>query len=153
MENKKDQLKRNYGEIIRYIVFGVMTTLVNFVIFYIMEKVSPGYLVNNIIAWVGAVIFAYVTNKIFVFRSSSWDLKLLLREIGGFFGARVFSLAVEEAGMWLFVDILGFGSKVFSIFGMELTGTLISKVIFAVIVIIMNYFFSKFIIFAKSKKS
>jgi putative flippase GtrA len=74
-------------------------------------------------------------------------------EGGEFLLARVFSFLVEEAGLWLLVDILGFDSFSFKIIGITITGALIAKVILAVVVIILNYFFSKFIIFKKDKES
>ena len=98
------------------------------------------------------MVFAYVTNKLWVFESKSWKFRVLLKEVPEFFAARVFSLCVEEGGLWLFVDKLGFDKFSFSLFGFEVTGKLIAKVLLAVIVVILNYFFSKFIIFTKRNK-
>ena len=95
-----------YKELITYVIFGVLTTLVNFFAFWIFTKIfgEDLYLVNNAIAWVVGVVFAYVTNKLFVFESKSWDLKLIVKEITGFLGARIFSFLVEEGGMLLFIS-------------------------------------------------
>ena len=143
-----------YKEIITYLVFGVLTTLVNFVSFGFFEFAwgndTTSYLYNNALAWLIAVIFAYITNKIFVFESSDWGKKVVIKELIEFFGARIFSFTIEEVGLWLFVDILSFGEMSCSIFSINLTGELVAKLILAVIVIILNYFFSKFIIFKKS---
>lgn len=142
-----------YRELLSYLFFGVLTTAVNFVVFYAMEALLPSwkhsYLVSNAVAWIASVIFAYVTNKIFVFRSENKRLVTIVREFSEFLGARVFSFAVEEAGLVLFVDALGFRAFSAKLLGFSITGELISKVILAVIVVIMNYFFSKFIIFKK----
>ncbi|MFR6512259.1 MAG: hypothetical protein ACLUP7_09205, partial [Eubacterium sp.] len=73
-------------------------------------------------------------------------------EVLGFAAARLFSLGVEEVGLIVFVELLNFKSISFSVFGFDLTGTLIAKVILAVIVVILNYFFSKFVIFKKKNK-
>lgn len=142
-----------YKEILLYFVFGVATTCVNFAAFWGLEHIHGGgdysYLVNNVIAWLIAVVFAYVTNKLFVFQARSWALSVVLKEILEFFGARVFSLAVEEAGLWLFVEKLHFDRLSCAVFGFSLSGELIAKLALAVIVVVLNYFFSKFVIFRK----
>lgn len=144
-----------YKELILYVIFGALTTGVNFVSFWLLERIfgSDGkvYLFTNAAAWLISVIFAYVTNKIFVFESKRTDAKSLLKEAGEFLGARVFSFFIEEAGLWLLVDAIGLKKYSFSIVGIEITGQLISKVILAVVVVVLNYVFSKFIIFKKKK--
>lgn len=153
--SKIKDLYQKYKEVIVYIIFGALTTFVNLAAFYILELLfgnnTTSYLYNNAVAWIIAVIFAYVTNKLFVFNSKSWEFKVISKEILEFLGARIFSFAVEEAGLWLFVDILSFGNLSFNLLGFDITGGLIAKIVLAVIVVILNYFFSKFIIF-KSKK-
>jgi putative flippase GtrA len=151
MMMKIKDLLYKYKELITYVIFGGLTTLVNFVAFYVVTQVlgEELYLLNNAIAWVVSVVFAYVTNKLFVFESKSWNLKLVAKESVEFVGARIFSFLIEEGGMLLFVSVLGFGEISFNIFGFTITGQLIAKLILAVVVVIMNYFFSKFIIFRK----
>ena len=151
--SKIKELYLKHKELWLYIFFGGLTTLVNLVIFYAFELILGAelYLVSNFIAWVGAALFAFFVNKLFVFESRSWQPLLVLREGGEFLLARVFSFLVEEAGLWLLVDILGFDGFSFKIIGITITGALIAKVILAVVVIILNYFFSKFIIFKKDK--
>ena len=140
-----------YKELITYVIFGVLTTLVNFFAFWIFTKIfgEDLYLVNNAIAWVVGVVFAYITNKLFVFESKSWDLKVITKEITGFLGARIFSFLVEEGGMFLFVSVLGLGEKSLTLLGFTITGQFIVKILLAVIVVILNYIFSKFIIFKR----
>lgn len=144
---KSDKLK----ELVLYVLFGALTTLVNFVVFWLCNRLigEKLYLANNIIAWVVAVFFAYVTNKLFVFESKSWNIKLVSKEVLEFIGARVFSLAIEEGGLWLLVEILKFDRFAFNIASFEINGKLIAKVVLAVVVVILNYFFSKFVIFKK----
>ena len=149
------KLFNKYKEIINYVFFGVLATVVNLVSFKIFDLILGAklYLITNVISWIITVIFAYVTNKLWVFESKSWAFKILLKEVPEFFAARLFSLGVEEGGLWLFVDKFGFDRYSFTVFNFEVTGKLIAKVLLAVIVVILNYFFSKFIIFAqKSKK-
>ena len=151
MMKKIKTLFIKYKEIITYIIFGILTTLVNFFSFWIFTKIfgEELYLVNNAIAWVVGVVFAYVTNKLFVFESKSWDLKLITKEITGFLGARIFSFLVEEGGMFLFISVLGLGEKSLALADFIITGQFIVKILLAVIVVVLNYVFSKFIIFKR----
>ncbi len=151
---KINELLKKYEELILYVVFGGLTTVVNFAVYWVLNKAlgENFYLVNNVIAWFVSVVFAYVTNKLWVFESKSWTPKILAKEVPEFFAARVFSLLVEEGGLWLFVEKMGFEKFSFDLFGFEFTGKLIAKLVLAVIVVILNYFFSKFVIFAKKKK-
>ena len=149
--NKIKELYQKYKEIILYVFYGALTTLVNLVVFMICESVigEELYLLSNLIAWIAAVIFAYVVNKLFVFSARSWKIKDVLREGLQFLAARVFSFGLEEAGLFLFVDLLNFKKIEIKLLFLTITGSLIAKVILAVIVIILNYFFSKLIIFKK----
>ena len=142
-----------YKELITYVIFGVLTTLVNFFAFWLFTKIlgEELYLINNAIAWVVGVIFAYITNKLFVFESKSWDLKVVTKEITGFLGARIFSFLVEEGGMFLFITVLGLGKKSLTILNLTITGQFVVKILLAVIVVVMNYVFSKFFIFKSSE--
>ena len=149
---KIKELYKKYKEIILYVFYGGLTTLVNLVAYWVFDLILGAdlYLVTNVIAWVIAATFAYVVNKLFVFDSKSWAPAIIGKEILEFLGARVFSFGVEELGMLLFVDGFNFKDIAIDIFGIfTLTGALIAKIILAVIVIILNYFFSKFIIFKK----
>ena len=147
-------------ETILYVVFGVLTTLVNFVAFKLFTMVFDklissqlGVHISNVLAWIFAVAFAYVTNKLFVFESKSWKGKVLAKEIPSFVAARLFSLGVEELGLIIFVNFLHFDSKVFHIplINFDLSGEMTAKIILAVVLVILNYFFSKLVIFKKKK--
>lgn len=153
MINKIKELYKKHKELIVYVFFGGLTTLVNLAIFWIFDLIlgEDLYLVSNFIAWVLAAIFAYFVNKLFVFASKSWAPKVILKESVEFLGARVFSFVVEELGMLMFVDGFKFKNISFEVFGITITGQIIAKAILAVIVVILNYFFSKFIIFKKKK--
>ena len=142
---------KNKKEIINYIIFGVLTTVVNFAVFWLFNRLlgKNYYLVSNIIAWIVAVAFAYITNKIWVFESKVTKPKALAKEIVEFFIARLLSLGVEEAGLLILVDLMKFKDLNFNLFTFTITGELIAKVILAVVVVILNYIFSKFIIFKK----
>ncbi|APT18885.1 hypothetical protein FC62_GL000554 [Amylolactobacillus amylotrophicus DSM 20534] len=124
-------LFHKYQELISYAFFGVLTTLVNIVSFFLLQQFSSGhYLVNNTIAWFISVLFAFVTNKLFVFNSKSWAIKLVIKEIILFFGTRFATLIVDDGIMALGVSILGISSG-------------ITKIIDQVIVIALNFVLSK----------
>ena len=141
-------------ETITYVLFGVLTTLVNLVVFKAFDVVFGGklYLLTNSIAWVAAVVFAYITNKLFVFESKSWKFDVLKKEIPSFVGARVASYFIEQAGLWFFVELLHFDEKTFDFIVITLSGKMVAKLILGVLVVIINYVLSKFIIFAKKKE-
>lgn len=146
--SKLKNLYLKYHEAIMYLIFGGLTTLVNFVVFAALRYLGAALQMSNIIAWIFAVLFAYITNKKWVFRSHTADKRDLLREILSFYGARVFSLLVELAlfQIWTGLIIASFR---------ELDTPLYEfcfKLVIQVIVIILNYIFSKFFIFTKRKK-
>lgn len=122
-------------EVISYLIFGVLTTVVNIVVYQAAyHKLSMENLTANAIAWVAAVIFAYITNSRIVFLTKPSGIKEELRQLLAFLGARLFSLGADELGMWIMVDVMKLDS-------------LFSKIAMNVIVVIINYVFSKFFIF------
>ena len=142
-----------YKELIIYVIFGASATLVNFLSYKLFNMLLgvEFYLISNGIAWFVSVVFAYICNKLFVFESKSWELKLVAKEASSFFAARVLSFLVEEAGLFLLVDVLGMKNFSFEIYDFIISGNMISKVGLSVVVVVMNYFFSKFVIFRKKK--
>lgn len=160
MEKIKSIIKKLINkETVTYLVFGVLTTVVNFGVFKVFDMIFTSAtetdltLVTNVIAWIAAVVFAYVTNKLFVFESKSWRPDVLRKEIPSFVGARLLSLGIEELGLLIFITWLGFDEFVLEIFpGFALGGKMLVKIALAVIVVVVNYIFSKFIIFGKKEK-
>ncbi len=148
------KLIEKYKELILYVIFGALTTLVNLLSFKLFNLIlgEQLYLVSNVIAWFLSVVFAYITNKLFVFESRSWKIKIITKEILSFFGARILSFAIEEAGLFAFVDLLGFDKYQIDIFGVVIGGKMISKLMLAVVIVILNYIFSKLVIFKKKDK-
>ena len=132
-------------EVFSYLFFGVMTTVVNLVVYAACNKFVD-VMVSNVIAWVAAVVFAYVTNKLFVFESKSWSPKVLAKEIPSFTGARLLTLGIEEAGLLIMIKLLHL--DVTLTIG-PVGGELVVKALLAVIVVIINYIFSKVLIFKK----
>lgn len=119
-------------EIIKYLIFGILTTLVNILCFYILDKLNIDIYINNTISWIVSVIFAFITNKLYVFESKSLDIKTIFKEGTSFLGARIFSYFVDMGTIYLLFDGLRINK-------------LISKIVSNIIVIIINYIFSKFI--------
>lgn len=143
MIEKLKAIYKAHKEGILYLIFGGLTTLISILSFWLFSLMlgEERYLLSNFLSWVLAVIFAFVTNKTLVFGSKKTDKSTLLREGLEFLGARVFSLGLEEGGLWLLLDAFGMAHLP--------SGDLIAKVIMSVIVILVNYFLSKFIIFKK----
>lgn len=139
------KLFEKYREIIMYLIFGVLTTLVSLISYSLLIKFLPlSITAASAISWVIAVSFAFVTNKQFVFKSRSREKKTVLKELVSFFAARGISGIVE-----IFLpEILFKIGLSFSLFGVK---GLVSKIIVNVIVIILNYIFSKLWVFKKGR--
>jgi len=144
-------LLRRHRELISYVFWGGMTTLVNYVAYFLLtEGLQVYYLTSNVIAWAVSVLFAYFTNKLFVFQSKDWAWRVALRELWQMVAARVFSLLLETGILWFFVDMLHYGDAVVKLpAGIILYGDVIVKLAASVVVVIVNYVLSKFIIFKK----
>ncbi len=154
MIDKIQSLYKKYREIILYAIFGVITTVANFLVFLVASKLlgEEWFLLNNALAWIAGVLVAFVTNKLYVFNSKTWSPKIALKEFFEFVVARLLSFGFEELGMWFFISVLQLGDKSLSIFTLTISGQIIVKFFLSVVVVILNYFFSKFIIFKKKKK-
>lgn len=125
-------------ETISYIIFGVLTTLVDYAAFYIFYyKAGWSNIAANTAAWILAVAFAYITNKLFVFEAKTDNLKALLVEIISFAGARAATLVLTDIFL-LFAQFIG-------------AEAMIAKIVISVAVVIINYFLSKIFIFKKKK--
>ena len=118
-------------ELFLYVVFGTLTTIVNIVVYFTLEYIGVNYIISNIIAWFLSVLFAYVTNRIWVFESKSPNI---MKEMVLFFSGRIFTGVLDTALLYLFVDILTLGNT-------------FSKITVEIIIIILNYLLSKLIVF------
>ncbi len=130
-------------EVILYLLFGVLTTVIDFIVFYFAYNyLHIDEMIATALAWCFAVVFAYVTNRIFVFESKEKDKVGILREIGLFVGARLISLGISELIVLLIMKVMGFDGKL---------GSIVTKLICAIVVVIFNYIASKLVIFNKKK--
>lgn len=128
---------KKYEGVLLYLIFGVLTTLINMAVYYILYTVfNIPNIVSNTHAWIAAVIFAFITNKIWVFRSKSLEPGVVLKEFSAFLLARVSTGVLDTLIMYVGVDLLN-GKPLFS------------KIVSNVFVVILNYIFSKLFIFRK----
>ncbi len=137
--DKLKALCRKYREFLSYVFFGVLTTVVNYVSYLLLAPLFSTTTIPTAIAWALSVIFAYVTNRIFVFRSQARGFRALAWEILTFFGARLLSGVLDVGIMWIFADRLKLNDKVV-------------KLASNVFVVIFNYVASKLVIFRKGRK-
>ncbi|WP_099974033.1 GtrA family protein [Lactobacillus terrae] len=129
-----------YKDAIPYVVFGVLTTLLNIVLFGFLDKsLGWNYQIANVVAYFASVLFAYITNKLWVFKSHAPSFTELLREIFLFFLFRAGSWVFDQGTMTIGISLLH-------------ANAMITKVFANVIVIALNYIFSKFFIFRTKKK-
>ncbi|MCR5483993.1 MAG: GtrA family protein [Clostridiales bacterium] len=143
-------------EMISYLFFGVTTTIIAVVSFWVYDKLmgiagwmgivhffKPGkdyaYLDANVLSWITAVIYAYITNKKYVFHSEVTEKKDVMREFFSFIGARLLTLLIDEGLMLLFVSVMSMNH-------------MIAKLIVQVVIVILNYVFSKLFVFRKPKE-
>ena len=133
---KVKELYIKYKEIINYLIFGGLTTIVNFVAYYVSAKVFQiDEVVSSGISWFLSVLFAYITNKLFVFESEKVGLKNILKEMCSFFLARVLSGALCDVGTFaVMVNVLHIND-------------IFAKIVTQIMVIVINYVSSKLFVF------
>ena len=144
-------------EIFSYLVFGVLTTVVSFVAYWIFDKAHFAVAgtaltdvtlfhigmdftmatIANIVSWVAAVSFAFVTNKIYVFESKSWQIEVIFKELTGFVAGRLLTLILFETLLFNFMSLH--------------MNQYVAKILVSVFVVIFNYIFSKLLVFRKKK--
>ena len=133
----KNDLYNKYSEIINYLIFGFLTTIISLIVYYcltftiINPKDAIMLQVANILSWIAGVTFAYITNRKYVFNSKNTNIK---KELVSFVSARIVTLILDMLIMGVFVTLLGFNDK-------------IVKIISQVVVIVSNYVFSKLFVF------
>ena len=135
-------MKKNYGEIIRYLIVGVLTTVVSLGVYYVcvLTFLNPQSALQlqaaNVLSWIAAVTFAYMTSRIYVFQSKCKDW---LQEAAAFYSSRLLTLFMDMAIMFVVVTLCGMNDK-------------LGKLVVQVVVTIANYIFSKLFVFRVSKK-
>ena len=126
-----------YWDVLAYLFFGVLTTVVNYLVYlpcYNLLGMSAA--VSNAVAWVVAVAFAYLTNKPWVFKSHDWSMKTVIPELSKFVGCRVGSGVLETGIIFLTVDLFCWNGNVM-------------KLVTSVLTVVLNYIGSKLLVFKK----
>lgn len=136
--SKISEIYIKYKEFILYIVFGILTTVVSISSYYICSEIlNIHYLVSNIISWILSVIFAYFTNRVWVFESKSKNLSDILKEMFTFVNCRLLSGVIDMATMFVLVEAIHIND-------------MYAKIFTQFIVVILNYVLSKLIVFKES---
>lgn len=131
--------EKNLWEVFSYLFFGGCTFVVNFITYFLFKDLLHfNYIIANLIAWILSVLFAYITNKLYVFESRGQTLAQNLKELFLFFAARILTLGFDMGSLSFCLEVLK-------------TSDFIAKFVSQFIVILSNYIFSKLIIFKKSK--
>ena len=131
--------KRNLKEIFLYILFGVLTTIVSISLFYLFHRIwNWNEHISNILSWICAVLFAFFTNRIWVFEQSTQGFLSFIRQMTSFFGGRLFTLGLEEGIILIFITMLHYNS-------------MLVKTTAQIIVIVANYFISKLVVFREKE--
>lgn len=137
MLQKLKSLARSHWDIVTYLFFGVLTTVVNYLVYlpvYNLLHLSAAF--SNAIAWVAAVAFAYLTNKPFVFKSHDWSRQTVIPELTRFVSCRLASGILETAILFVTVDLLHWNGNIW-------------KLVVSVLVVVLNYVASKLLVFKK----
>lgn len=130
----KDLIER-YRDVIPYLFFGFCTTLVNIIAYWFFaHPLGLPVVPSTIIAWVLSVLFAYITNRRWVFHSAERTISGILREMVSFFGCRLGTGILDWVGMYVLVNVLGLND-------------IVIKIVLNIIVIVLNYVASKYVIF------
>lgn len=148
------KLWNKFHEIIMYLIFGIGTTVVSWATFAIFTKIVPTFTLlgitvdhttsANVLSWICAVVFAYITNKLWVFDSKSWKPSVAFKEFWLFVSSRLLTGIIEWVGLPILMAI-GFDQSILGIEGM------VAKILVSVIVVILNYVLSKLFIFKRKK--
>ena len=134
---KISRLLNKYKDVAIYLIFGVLTTVVNYLVYLPLYNIAQwSATLSNAVAWFFAVAFAFLTNKPFVFKSNDWSAKTVFSEAVKFVGCRVGSGLMETASIFLLVDVLALNGNVI-------------KLMLSIAVVILNYFASKLLVFKK----
>ena len=134
-------LYKKYQEIINYLIVGVLTTVVSIVTYFLFSLIldienNILFILANVLSWICAVIFAYITNKKFVFNTTTSNKKEEIKVFSMFISSRITTLLIELAFMFVTVKVILINDK-------------IAKVIAQFIVIVLNYILSKLFVFKK----
>lgn len=136
---------KKHREFIMYVIFGVLTTFVNWLVYSLCVRLlGLDLYTSGIVAWILAVSTAFITNKLWVFKSFDWGFGQLMREAVTFFGGRLLTGALEVAAVPAMVS-WGFAHTLFGVEGLP------AKIVVSFVIVILNYVISKFVSFGGKK--
>ncbi len=131
---------RAHKEVLLYLLFGGLSFVLNIVLFVLLNGIMHiNELIANVFCWIACVLFQYVTNRTWVFDGKTKGFGELIKQMSSFFGGRLFTLAVEEAILAVFITWLRFNS-------------IVVKIIAQIVVIVLNYVISKWIVFRSKEE-
>ena len=131
-------------EIMMYLIFGVLTTVISWASYALFVHIGIDINISNALSWVCGVLFAFVTNKWFVFMSRTVTVKILLYELGSFFSARIVTGLIAIV-LFPILYAIGLNQSMFN------TDGFLAKIVTSMVEIILNWIFSKYIVFRKKK--
>ena len=135
------EILRKYKESIMYLIFGTLTVVVNIITYTALTRaIKMNFMIANAIAWIIAVLFAYITNKFFVFESKKIGIKFIIKELTLFINCRLLSGVIEMVIMYIMIDKMYINDFIVKLFT-------------NILVIILNYILSKLIIFKNTKQT
>lgn len=140
MQQKILALYKKHQELVNYLVVGVIGTVVSIAIFTVLMKMTNESVLSNVISWMVTVILMYILNRYFVFLEHAEDKVAILKEMSTFVSARIATLLLETAIVWLGIDVMKLNS------GLKIIAV---KTIGQVLVIVLNFVAAKLVIFKK----
>lgn len=140
MQQKILALYKKHQELVNYLVVGVIGTVVSIAIFTVLMKMTNESVLSNVISWMVTVILMYILNRYFVFLEHAKDKVAILKEVSTFISARIATLLLETAIVWLGIDVMKLNS------GLQIV---VVKTIGQVLVIVLNFVAAKLVIFKK----
>ncbi|MDR0880894.1 MAG: GtrA family protein [Clostridioides sp.] len=139
--NKLKSYYDKYSEILLYLIFGVLTTVVSIASYFLFSQLlHVNYLISNVLSWIFAVAFAYLSNRKWVFKSTAHRNIEIFKEISSFVSCRLLSGVIDMLTLWILVELVGIGD-------------MYAKLATQVIVTVLNYAFSKLFVFRKSNSN
>ena len=128
-----------YKGLILYVAFGLLTTAINYVVYFPLFYIAGfSAVVSNIFSWIASVLFAFLTNKSLVFSSRNWSFLLVLHELTVFLGCRLLTGVIETVVLFVCVDFLGLNGAFW-------------KLGLSFVIVVLNYFCSKLLVFRQNK--
>lgn len=126
-----------HKDFVVYLLLGALTTLVNFLVYFpLLNICNLSAAIANVVAWLISVLFAFLTNKPFAFKSKDWSMEVLIPEFAKFIGCRIGSGIIETLFLMLTVDLLMWNGN-------------IMKILISIFVVVTNYIASKYFVFRK----